>query len=294
MKYSILGFNQEKITQTTLDLTDLLLLQYIIQANGNPDMKHIIRDEVSYVWLSHNKILSDLPILRISEGTLRNRIVNLKKEGWIISATVKLSTGTRTYYSVSLKATSLINDVGSENEEPRHEKMTCPRHEKMTSDNKLIDNKLNNSNSTKVELEQPTVTQSNTPKRLVTVVPATLPIKEKKKNLYEKCQDKIDDFTKDENIKELLTTYLKVRLEIKDYPLYANQWTGYINELKRLVESGQDMREVIQQSINRGYRGFFPVKKYNKQSNGQDPVVFSEYGIVKSMPAEGEAMHVQF
>ena len=151
-----------------------------------------------------------------------------------------------------------------------------------------------NSNSTKVELEQPTVTQSNTPKRLITVVPATLPIKEKKKSLYEKCQDKIDDFTKDEKIKELLTTYLKVRLEIKDYPLYANQWTGYINELKRLVESGQDMREVIQQSINRGYRGFFPVKKYNKQSNGQDPVVFSEYGIVKSVPAEGEAMHVQF
>ena len=147
---------------------------------------------------------------------------------------------------------------------------------KETLPNKISNNINNNidSNSTKVELEQPTVTQSNTPKRLITVVPATLPIKEK--------------------IKELLTTYLKVRLEIKDYPLYANQWTGYINELKRLVESGQDMREVIQQSINRGYRGFFPVKKYNKQSNGQDPVVFSEYGIVKSVPAEGEAMHVQF
>ena len=282
MKYSILGFNQAKVVDAGLDLTDLVILQYIIQANGNPSMKHIMVDDVSYVWLSHKKIQEDLPILGITEGTLRNKLSTLKKEGWIISETEKVHTGTNTYYSVSLNATSLINDV---QREPRHSEMTCPRHSEMTSDNKLIDNKLN-SNSTNVELEQPAVTQSNTPKRLVTVVPATLPIKEKKKNLYEKCQDKIDDFTNDEKIKELLTTYLKVRLEIKEYPLYANQWTGYLKELSRLVESGQDIREVIQQSINRGYRGFFPVKQRGNYTFKSDTDKFGEYGQVHSVKSK--------
>ena len=96
MKYSILGFNQAKVVDAGLDLTDLVILQYIIQANGNPSMKHIMVDDVSYVWLSHKKIQEDLPILGITEGTLRNKLSTLKKEGWIISETEKVHTGTNT------------------------------------------------------------------------------------------------------------------------------------------------------------------------------------------------------
>ena len=75
-------------------------------------------------------------------------------------------------------------------------------------------------------------------------------------------------------------------------PLYANQWSSYIKELKRLISNGQDAREVIQQSINRGYRGFFEVKKYNncKRIGEQDQSVFSEYGKVKSEHRENEVV----
>ena len=186
MRQSVLGFNQARAVQEKLDLTDLMLLQYIMIANGNPDMKHITKNEISYVWLSHTKILEDLPILDIAEGTLRNKLVSLKKAGWVISETVRTSTGATSYYSVSSKAMSLTNDMGEENSEPCHSEMTCPCHSEMTSDNKLIDNKLN-SNFTNVKLEQATPTRkplikTESANDIATPAP-------KKKNKYQKCED---------------------------------------------------------------------------------------------------------
>ena len=40
-----------------------------------------------------------------------------------------------------------------------------------------------------------------------------------------------------------------------------------MNDLRELVSNGQDAVEVIKQSINRGYRGFFEVKKYNNYND---------------------------
>ena len=136
MRYSVLGFNQELAVQAGLDLTDLMLLDYIQRANGSPDMKHIIKDDVSYVWLQHDKIHEDLPILGLAEGTLRNRIMTLKKRGYIQSVTVKIGTGTLTFYSITDSTMSLINDVRC------HSEMTSPRHSEMTSNNILSNNKL--------------------------------------------------------------------------------------------------------------------------------------------------------
>lgn len=84
--------------------------------------------------------------------------------------------------------------------------------------------------------------------------------KPKKKNLYEKCIDVIDEFTDDAEIKELLVTYLRMRLEVKDKPLYINQFKGMINKLKELTD---DTISVIQQSIDRGYLSFYPLSKNN-------------------------------
>ena len=120
MQYEVLGFNQERVMLAELDLIDLMILRYIIQANGNPTMKHIVKDGISYVWLNHAKVLSDIPILRIKEGAFRNRLLNLKKAGWILSITDARLAGSETYYSVSQDTVSFLNDD------------RC--HSKMTSD----------------------------------------------------------------------------------------------------------------------------------------------------------------
>lgn len=299
MRQSVLGFNQDKAVQAKLDLTDLMLLQYIMLANGTPDMKHIVKDDISYVWLSHSKIQEDLPILNIAEGTLRNKLSDLKKNDWIVSETVRTSKGATTYYSVSIKAMSLINDMGTEDEEPCHSEMTCPCHSKMTSDNKLKDNKLNN-NFTNVKLEQPTVTPQ--PKRRIKLVDTPNGTvnngtvnqdKPKKKNLYQSCIEQINDFSKDDaKLKNKLMGFLNMRIELKNKPFGSKTFKGYLDKLEELSNDSEEQIKIIQQSIDRQYQTFYEVKRYNnyKRIGEQDQSAFSEYGKVKSEHRENEVV----
>ena len=115
----------------------------------------------------------------------------------------------------------------------------------------------------------------------------------KKKSKYEQCIEDINNFTDNVSLRNVLVTYLKMRLEMKDSPIYHNQWVGMLNKLKELSDTVEGMLEIVQQSINRGYKGFFAVKQYNR-SGGQDQRVFSEYGQVKSVKSDGVVMNVQF
>lgn len=239
MRYSIIGFNQEKVIKTDLDLMDLLLLDYIIRANGNPNMRHIVKDDVSYVWLSHNKIHEDLPILRISEGTLRNRILQLKQGGWLVAETEKTHAGTMTYYSVTTLCTSLINDE--------------PCHSKMTSNN--ITNNINKEN-TKVFSQPQAVAQESF------FEDTFKETKKPKKNLYGKCMDAIEEFTEDEEVRNKLKDYLGIRLERKDTPLGIRAFQGMLKKLRELTESKEECLKIIQQSIDRSYLSFFPIREY--------------------------------
>jgi hypothetical protein len=115
----------------------------------------------------------------------------------------------------------------------------------------------------------------------------------KKKSRWEQCVEEIEKFTDNEELREVLTTYLKMRLEMT--PIFRGQWLGLLNNLKKLSGDTATQIEIVQQSINRGYKGFFEVKTYNKTyKGGQDKSVFSEYGQVKSVRSNEEAMNVQF
>lgn len=146
MQYEVLGFNQEKVINAELDFTDLIILNYIIQANGDPTMEHIIKDGVAYVWIYHDRFLKDLPILPISEGTLRNRLSDLKKKGLILVETNRLIKGSKSYYSISELTMSFRNDI------------RC--HSKMTSD--TISNNSNIKTEDVANKQQVLFTDNNT------------------------------------------------------------------------------------------------------------------------------------
>lgn len=235
MRFTVLGFNQQMAVQYDLSVNDLLLLQYIMQANGVPEMKHITDDdECSYVWLSHSKISEDLPILGYTEGTLKNKLSELKKKGLIQSIQVPLQTGSKTYYSVTSLTTSFINDVG--------------RNFKMTSNN-ILNNKENT-------ISKDIVFSDEEPKNE----------KPKKKNLYQQCLDMINDFTNDSKLRELLIMYLDLVLEKYRHEgktLYANQFKGMLNKLDQVCTDGK-YGAVVQQSLDHQYVSFFPVNTYSK------------------------------
>ncbi len=85
-------------------------------------------------------------------------------------------------------------------------------------------------------------------------------------SLYAKCISMIDDFTTDSNMRKLLITYLRYRLEVKDKPLYVNMWKGMLAKLNRDFDASERMA-VIQQSIDRGYLSFYPVSSVSSRQN---------------------------
>ena len=260
MRNSIFGFSQNMAITYNLNLDDLLLLQYIMQANSEPGMFHILdENETCYVWLSHTKIQEDLPILGITEGTLKNKISKLKTSGFINSKSVanKSARGTRTYYCITEKTMSLLNDM---------EKTTSfssdvnpgPRHSLMTSYNKLNnDNKLNTDISKDIsDSESSSDTfQFGKPKQT-------------KPNLYQQCLAIINDYTEDNNIRKMLIEYLDLLLEkskVEHKPLYANQFKGMLKHLNDLIASKENgtIEDIISQSIQKSYIGFFPATNNN-------------------------------
>lgn len=153
MKYSVLGFNQEKVMQTDLDMTDLMILNYILTACGSPTMKHKITESGEpLVWISHAKLSEDLPILRLTEGSLRNRLTKLKQNGYLQSSTFANENckGTRSYYGLTMLTMSLIydmentmsleNDMQTPITSSKNDMQDLPCHSKITSNNTLDDN----------------------------------------------------------------------------------------------------------------------------------------------------------
>ena len=91
--------------------------------------------------------------------------------------------------------------------------------------------------------------------------------KTKKLNLYQKCYLEIEKFTDNVKLQALLDIYLRMRLEIKDKPLYKNTWKGLLNKLNELSNDIKEQMEIVQQSLDRGYASFYELKHYNKNTS---------------------------
>lgn len=278
MRYSVLGFNQEKVMQTNLDVTDLFILQYIEQACASPKMKHILTDEGQpLVWVSHSKFHEDLPILNMAESTLKNRLSNLKKSGFIYSQTINNTgmNGSCTYYGITEQTIDLLYS-NEEVETTSRQKYVVdkPRTSRSTSDSKLIGNsKLEGiSNNKLLDITAGDIVGNNT----------------KKKNLYQKCTDEIMQYTNNIVLQEKLTQYLNLRLEIARSDgkvFYQNMWKGLLNDLDQLTSDTNTAIQIVEQSIKKGWRGFFELKDYSKSTVKNNP---SERNVISDKKSDEE------
>lgn len=115
-----------------------------------------------------------------------------------------------------------------------------------------------------------------------------------KNNLYTKCSAMIYNFTDIPSLQKLLFTWLNMRLEIKDKPLYANQFKGILNKLDSYTESATELCEIVQQSIDRGYLSFFPVNNYKQSKSTHDAIHESGSGVVVNDTKEDAEKREQF
>ena len=263
MRYSIFGFNQEELLQYDIDMTDVLLLDYIQKALSQPSMSKAQVNFQPYVWLQHAKILEDLPILNIKESMLKKRIANLVSCGLIASVNSANTSGrgSRTYYTITEKFEKLQNTT-TDKKLPLVERAGVKNY---PSDNKL--KKDNKSISKDIEEHSPNFNFGKSNK-----VP--------KQSLYDKCVNLIDDFTDDAILRELLVHALKLFLENSKEsgaPFYTNTFKGKLNKLKELsisegIFNNYTARKIVKQTIDNGWNGFYELKsnKSNKNNSASD------------------------
>ena len=285
MKFSIFEFSQEEVIKfPELNLTDLLLLQYIKDAIASPTMQHKIDDSGNcYVWLYHEKILQDLPILQIGESMLKKHLKKLIDVGMIksLKQADAEKRGTKSFYTITEECENLYV------KRPSVKNYTCldDQVEKITLDKARPSVKNYPSNKQLVKKDN-LLKNSNIRENF-----ELKGVKPKKENLYSKCVADIDSRNYSKDLHDALVDYLQVRLQMKDKPLYANSWKGLLNKLERDFKEDERIG-VVFQSIERGYASFFPVNRgFNKQSNNQLDKPWERGVTCEKMTKEEEAQH---
>ena len=299
MRRTIFNFNQQRAIELGLSVNDLLLLNYIQLANTSHKMEHIEKDGISYVFLSHSKIHEDIPILGYTEGSLKNKLAQLKKQGIIESTMVQNMRGSKAYYTITDDALdTLFEEYKEEHKEDDGVISKLPQGSsendaggnlKVTPNIYLDNNKLENKENIilKNNTDQglPLVNNGivNTPlvnnKRKIPNININDDIqsksfsddldkpKKKKLNLYQKMMLEIEKrYSDNQDLSNILRDYVNIRLNIKDKPIRGiGQWTAMLDTLDGL--SG-DKVAIVKRAIERGWAAFFDIKDYTYNKRG--------------------------
>lgn len=309
MKYSILGFNQEKLLNYNIGLNEVLLLSYIYDAQASPTMSHILEDNQTYTWLNHAKIQADLPIINADERQLKRYIKHLNECGLINSKQVAINgvRGSRAYYGITKECENLRYDyVETEQGSKMSPNTPLLGVKNVPSDNLLIlDNKLNNTIPKGIVTTVPTKENESSSdndtkdtmseyeskmysddvkkmRRLDGGESAHADKPKKKLSLWDKCMQIINETTDDEQLRSALIEFLKLRLQIKDKPFYAPQFKSMVEKIFTL--KGDPLR-IVQQTLEHGWASFYDEKPNNYNKYGTNDTrysVFSEHENMSS------------
>ena len=247
MRYSIMGFNQEELVKYDIDMSDVLLLDYIQKALSQPSMTKTVENEQPYVWLCHSKILEDLPILNIKESMLKKRLANLVDIGLIDSIVLANTSGrgSRTYYTITRKFEEL-QFTTTDNILPLKIR---PQVKYYPSDNTLNRKPIQKTISKDiVETDTKCSTDKNT----------------KKKNLYQKCSDLVTNYTNNTELRVLLMECFSRFSENNrenGMPFYTNQFKGKLNTLSELATDATTQIKIVKQTLDNGWNNFYELKE---------------------------------
>ena len=250
MRYTIEGFSQTEAikfrrTETvngkekvvTLDCTDLVILRWFV--DFWPNMMKVEIGGRQYAWLSYKALIEDMPLIGIKKGMLALRLKKLVSFGILSHQTVK-NGGTFSYYGFG----------------PEYARLIDTNHAQDTSDhaqpvNEGVPNKLDTPQQ-KISDQIDSSTKDSSTKEP----------KERKKPA-ETYDSIIDGFTEDEPLRDALREFLRYKVatakrkksEFTNYALKQN-----LGKLRNLADNPRDMIAIVNQTLERGWSGFFPLK----------------------------------
>lgn len=279
MRYSIFGFNQQKLIELQtegikLDMTDVLLMDYIQKALSQPSMLKTFEDGQPYVWLKHSKILEDLPILNIKENMLGKRLVKMIDLELIKSKVIsnQSNRGSRTYYTITplfeslqqapeeMTSRNLLQVVNEKEPTSRNLLQVVERPAVINyRSNNQLENNDNRSISKDIEYTQPKSFDFGKPKQ-------------KKQSLYSKCMAHIQLFTNNIQLQGYLKDFLDSLVEM-DKLHGEKQFVGILNKLNGLAGDTKSQSQIVQHSLEHGYATFYELKSnynYSKPACASD------------------------
>lgn len=83
MKYTILGFQQQKLLDNNLDVMDALILSAIKDMYSSNSMEYEIIDNNRYMWVNFNYFLNEVPLIG-SRSNLLRRIKKYSESGFLL------------------------------------------------------------------------------------------------------------------------------------------------------------------------------------------------------------------
>lgn len=113
----------------------------------------------------------------------------------------------------------------------------------------------------------------------------------KKKSRYDQFEDIIVQYTNNIVLQERLREYLRLRLDIaKDEckQFYVNMWKGLLNDLDRLASNTDTAIEIVEQSIRKGWKGFYAQKNYTNYNNSSVKSHPSERNVITDKKSDDE------
>ncbi len=110
MKFTIEGFSQAKLLEYDIDLTDVLILRWFLDFRATDKMMKLIFEGKEYYWVHYDKLIEDLPILKLKKRSVADRMLKLHEKKILSHATIKNAMGSYSAYNVSENLMSLIYD----------------------------------------------------------------------------------------------------------------------------------------------------------------------------------------
>ncbi len=125
MKYTVLGFSQERLIELGLDYIDAVILRYFIDFRETKKMTMEIINGEPYYWVKYESILKEYPILNIkTKDSMYRRLKKLEEAKVLKHVTIR-SNGTFSYYNTSDNYLGLISKNEMDNNPEQTDENPC-------------------------------------------------------------------------------------------------------------------------------------------------------------------------
>jgi hypothetical protein len=233
------GVYEDKEAVVALDCTDLVILRWLV--DFWPRMMKVEIGGVQYAWLSYKDAIEDMPLLGVKKAAFALRLKKMVDFGILSHKTVK-SGGTFSYYGFGPEYMRLTDSKHAQQNSDLAQNFSDPLHKKLETPAQNFSDQID------PNTKDPSIKDN--------------PKKERKKTA-ETYDSIIDGFTQDEELREALRDFLQYKVaschrakrEFTNRALKVN-----LTKLSKLTSDPHEMVEIVNQTLERSWSGFFPLK----------------------------------